>query len=148
SPLCALLTQDEHPGVLKLSRCRHLITRFKGKLKNGVGDAQLLESLHPTPAVGGVPRDRALRDIALIEPFDRGWYAGPVGWISKSAAQFVVGIRSGLTEGRRLHLFSGAGIVRGSVPEAEWKELEDKISDFVGLFSETRQMRQKGKDAG
>lgn len=133
-PLCALLTRDEQPSVLKLARCQHLVTRFKGKLNQGVGDAQLLEHLHPTPAVGGVPRERALQDIAAIEPFDRGWYAGPVGWISKSAAQFVVGIRSGLTEGRHVHLFSGAGIVRGSVAEAEWQELEDKISDFVGLF--------------
>jgi menaquinone-specific isochorismate synthase len=95
-----------------------------------------LEKLHPTPAVGGFPTDRALRDIARLEPFDRGWYAGPLGWIAKDASQFVVGIRSGLTEGKRLHLFSGAGIVEGSVPEKEWEEIENKISDFVTLFGQ------------
>jgi len=135
SGMCNLLAADEKPGVLELRRCRHLITGFRGKLKAHVKDADLLRSLHPTPAVGGFPRDRALQDIARIEPFDRGWYAGPVGWIAKDAAQFVVGIRSGLTEGCRLHLFSGAGIVSGSVPEDEWDEIENKISDFLALFA-------------
>jgi menaquinone-specific isochorismate synthase len=134
-PLCGLLTAGEEPVVLKLSRCQHLITPFKGRLRRGVKDAELLESLHPTPAVGGYPKERALGDISRLEPFDRGWYAGPVGWIAKDSAQFVVGIRSGLTEDRRLHLFSGAGIVEGSVPGYEWEEIENKISDFVTLLS-------------
>jgi menaquinone-specific isochorismate synthase len=134
-PLCGLLTASDEPAVLKLSRCQHLITPFKGKLRKGVKDSELLENLHPTPAVGGYPRDRALHDIDRLEPFDRGWYAAPLGWIAKDSAQFVVGIRSGLTEGHRLHLFSGAGIVEGSVPEKEWEEIENKISDFVALFS-------------
>ncbi len=134
SPLCGLLAGDKAPSVLKLTHCQHLITSFKGRLRKGVKDSELLENLHPTPAVGGYPRAQALRDIARLEPFDRGWYAGPVGWISKDDAQFVVGIRSGLTEGSRLHLFSGAGIVAGSVPEKEWEEIENKISDFVTLF--------------
>jgi menaquinone-specific isochorismate synthase len=133
-PLCGFLTGSDKPAVLRLSRCQHLITRFKGKLRTGVKDSELLEKLHPTPAVGGFPTDRALQDIARLEPFDRGWYAGPLGWIAKDSAQFVVGIRSGLTEGKRLHLFSGAGIVEGSVPEKEWEEIENKISDFVTLF--------------
>ena len=132
---CSLSDAEKTPQVLRLNRCQHLITRFKGKLKEGVTDADLLETLHPTPAVGGYPRDRALKEIARLEPFDRGWYAGPVGWIEKEAAQFVVGIRSGLTEGNKLHLFSGAGIVAGSVPEEEWEEIETKISDFLPLFN-------------
>ncbi|MEA3437808.1 MAG: chorismate-binding protein, partial [Thermodesulfobacteriota bacterium] len=74
-------------------------------------------------------------DIARLEPFDRGWYAGPVGWISRDAAQFVVGIRSGLIEGPRLHIFSGAGIVDGSIPESEWDEIENKISDFIAVLN-------------
>jgi len=133
-PLCGLLTAKDEPSVLKLSRCQHLITTFKGRLRKGVKDSQLLENLHPTPAVGGYPKDRAIEDIARLEPFDRGWYAGPLGWIAKDSAQFVVGIRSGLTEDNRLHLFSGAGIVKGSVAETEWEEIENKISDFVALL--------------
>ena len=143
-PFCGLLTKSDTPNVLKLSRCQHLITTFKGRLRKGVKDSDLLESLHPTPAVGGYPRDKALADIARLEPFDRGWYAGPVGWIAKDSAQFVVGIRSGLTEEKRLHLFSGAGIVKGSVPEAEWEEIEDKISDFVTLISANRSSTSTG----
>jgi menaquinone-specific isochorismate synthase len=133
-PVCGLLTGGPEPAVLKLSRCQHLITPFKGRLRKGITDSELLEMLHPTPAVGGYPRKPAMEDIARLEPFDRGWYAGPVGWIAKDAAQFVVGIRSGLTQGNRLHLFSGAGIVEGSVAENEWEEIENKISDFLALF--------------
>lgn len=133
--LCRLCLESEEPAVLKLARCQHLITTFKGTLRKGIKDSQLLEKLHPTPAVGGYPREPALQDIARLEPFDRGWYAGPVGWIAKDASQFVVGIRSGLTQGKRLHLFSGAGIVEGSVPEKEWEEIEDKIGDFVSLLT-------------
>jgi menaquinone-specific isochorismate synthase len=138
SRFCNLLDVEKTPRVLALDRCQHLITAFKGKLKDGVKDPDLLESLHPTPAVGGFPRKRALEDIARIEPFDRGWYAGPVGWIEKDASQFVVGIRSGLTEGNRLHLYSGAGIVTGSHPEDEWEEIETKIGDFLSLFTPER----------
>ena len=133
--LCSVSEAAEKPSVLKLTRCQHLVTTFTGKLRDGVKDADLLERLHPTPAVGGWPTDRALDDIARLEPFDRGWYAGPVGWIGKDAAQFVVGIRSGLIEGTRLHLFSGAGIVDGSTPEKEWDEIENKISDFLAVLT-------------
>ena len=83
----------------------------------------------------GWPTDRAIDDISRLEPLDRCWYAGPVGWISRDAAQFVVGIRSGLIEGPRLHLFSGAGIVDGSTPESEWDEIENKISDFLTVLN-------------
>jgi menaquinone-specific isochorismate synthase len=94
----------------------------------------VLRALNPTPAVGGHPKKGALEEIRSIETFDRGWYAGPVGWIGADGAEFAVGIRSGLVRGRRLTLFSGAGIVEGSVPEAEWAEIEQKIGDFTGVF--------------
>jgi menaquinone-specific isochorismate synthase len=94
----------------------------------------VLRALHPTPAVGGYPRGEALEEIQALEPFDRGWYAGPVGWIGAGGAEFAVGIRSGLVRGNRLTLFSGAGIVAGSVPESEWAEIEQKIGDFTRMF--------------
>jgi menaquinone-specific isochorismate synthase len=94
----------------------------------------VLRALHPTPAVGGYPNGEALEEIRAFEPFDRGWYAGPIGWIGADAAEFAVGIRSGLVRGSRLALFSGAGIVEGSVPEDEWAEIEQKIGDFTGMF--------------
>ena len=133
--LCSVSEANAKPSLLKLTRCQHLLTTFRGHLRRDVKDADLLERLHPTPAVGGWPTDRAIDDISRLEPFDRGWYAGPVGWISRDAAQFVVGIRSGLIEGPRLHLFSGAGIVDGSTPESEWDEIENKISDFLTVLN-------------
>ena len=93
-----------------------------------------LPVLHPTPAVGGYPRGEALGEIRQLEPFDRGWYAGPVGWIGAEASEFAVGLRSGLVRGRTLALFSGAGIVAGSVPDEEWTEIEQKIGDFTRMF--------------
>ncbi|MEZ4744549.1 MAG: chorismate-binding protein [Calditrichia bacterium] len=87
--------------------------------------------LHPTPAVGGYPKDLALPKISELEPFDRGWYAGPIGWFSKNAAEFAVAIRSGMVYHNKLLLYAGAGIVPGSEPEKEWDELENKISNFM-----------------
>ena len=134
APLCEELEMDGDVAEMKLARGRHLRSRVHGTLKEGVTDAGLLEALHPTPAVGGHPRDRALEEIRDLEPFDRGWYAGPVGWIGAEASEFAVGIRSGLVRGRTLDLYSGAGIVAGSVPAEEWTEIEQKISDFTGMF--------------
>lgn len=133
-PLCESLRADGEVSEMRLATRRHLVARLRGVLRPGVTDADLLEALHPTPAVGGYPRGAALAEIRASEPFDRGWYAGPVGWIGAGGAEFAVGIRSGLVRGNSLALFSGAGIVRGSVPEAEWAEVEQKISDFAGIL--------------
>jgi menaquinone-specific isochorismate synthase len=133
-PLCTELDLDGDVGEMKLARGRHLKSMVRGNLKEGVTDAGILEALHPTPAVGGHPRDGALAEIRDLEPFDRGLYAGPVGWFGAEASEFAVGIRSGLVRGRTLDLYSGAGIVAGSVPDEEWAEIENKISDFTGMF--------------
>ncbi len=134
APLCEELDLDDDVVEMKLARGRHLKSMMRGTLEEGVTDARLLEALHPTPAVGGHPRDGALAEIRDLEPFDRGLYAGPVGWFGAEASEFAVGIRSGLVRGRTLDLYSGAGIVAGSVPDEEWAEIENKISDFTGMF--------------
>ncbi len=131
APLCGSLNAAADPSVVKLHQCQHLMSTFEGVLRDGVGDAELLKALHPTPAVGGYPTDRALREIEEKEPFDRGWYAGPVGWVGRDGAEFAVAIRSGLVDGSTLSVFSGAGIVAGSVPGDEWEELDYKISHFT-----------------
>jgi menaquinone-specific isochorismate synthase len=133
-PLCDELEVDEGVSEMKLASRRHLVSKVRGTLGEGVTDAEVLRALHPTPAVGGYPRAEALEEIRALEPFDRGWYAGPVGWIGADGAEFAVGIRSGLVRGNRLALFSGAGIVAGSVPEGEWAEIEQKIGDFTRMF--------------
>ncbi len=132
--LCQTVDMDDEISLLKLARVQHLCCRLQGVLADGVTDADLIQALHPTPAVGGSPTAKAIRLIRELEPFDRGWYAAPIGWIGQDAAEFVVGIRSGLVQGRRLSLFSGAGIVRGSTPEAEWQEIENKIANFMKIL--------------
>jgi menaquinone-specific isochorismate synthase len=133
-PLCEEIEVEGDVSEMKLARGRHLRSRVSGTLREGVTDAALLAALHPTPAVGGHPRREALGEIRAVEPFDRGLYAGPVGWIGADASEFAVGIRSGLVRGRTLALFSGAGIVAGSVSDEEWAEIEQKIGDFTRMF--------------
>jgi len=131
---CRHLVIEESPSLLQLRNIQHLRTRVEGLLKEDQNDASLLEALHPTPAVGGSPRDRALAWIAREEPFDRGIFAAPVGWVSYDAAEFCVGIRSGLVQGNELVLYNGSGIVRGSNPDDEWDELENKMENFLQVL--------------
>jgi len=132
--LCESVTADGETTDLELARGRHLHSRLQGQIRSGVTPMQVLAALHPTPAVGGVPQTDALTAIRNQEPFDRGWYAGPVGWIGPDSAEFAVAIRSGLVRGRSMELFSGAGIVDGSVPSREWNEIEQKIGDFAAVL--------------
>ncbi len=133
-PLCVKLACDRAPAVLSLSSGHHLNTKFQGQLKDGVQDEDILESLHPTPALGGLPKAFALNAIRHMEPFGRGWYAGPLGYVGLDWAEFVVGIRSGLVRARQLSVFAGAGIVEGSKPEDEWQEIENKIGNFIKII--------------
>lgn len=132
--LGAVVRHDPTPSVLKLARVQHLVTRMQADLPPTVGDADILRALHPTPAVGGQPTAAAMEWLCRMEPFDRGWYTGPVGWVSPDAAEFAVALRCGLASGDRLCLFSGAGIVRDSDPEAEWAEMESKIGNILSIL--------------
>jgi menaquinone-specific isochorismate synthase len=132
--VCTGTSAPEDATVMTLARGRHLHSEVEGTLRPDVSTVDLLAALHPTPAVGGVPTDAALATIRREEPFDRGWYAGPVGWIGRDAADFAVAIRSGLAAGDRFALFSGAGIVPGSDPDREWDEIEQKIGDFAAVL--------------
>ncbi len=134
TPLCNVLHVDSEPSDMMLAKGRHLYSGIRGKLRDDVTDADVLQALHPTPAVGGYPTGKGVQAIRELEAFDRGWYAGAVGWIARDAAEFAVAIRSGLVCGSTLSLYSGAGIVPGSVPEAEWDEIEQKIGDFIGVL--------------
>ncbi len=134
--LCDCVTLDRQLTILKLNKVQHLYTQCQGLLKPAVNDAQILPQLHPTPAVGGFPRDRALKLIHKLESFERGWYAAPVGWVGYDDTEFAVAIRSGAIDGERLLLFAGAGIVSGSQAEEEWTEIENKIRHFTDLFTD------------
>ena len=133
--LCLGSLTDPEVAVLKLSGIQHLCQFFRGRLLPTTDDGDLLEALHPTPAVGGVPTAAALDCIASAEPFRRGWYASPLGWFGADSAGFAVGIRSALLVRDTLRVYAGAGIVNGSDPEREWVELENKISGFMNALA-------------
>jgi menaquinone-specific isochorismate synthase len=133
-PICNEIDMEEEVCVLQLNRLAHLYTRCTAKLKPECqSDSDILKRLHPTPAVGGVPKVPALQHIVELEPFSRGWYAAPVGWISRDAAEFSVAIRSGLVNERFTWLYSGAGLVKGSNPFSEWEEVDQKIGDILTI---------------
>ena len=123
------------PQVLKLARLQHLQTGITGELRPSVSDATILAHLHPTPATCGRPSDAALRFLRNTETFDRGWYAGPIGMVSKTTAEFAVAIRSIHIRNLDMDVFAGAGIVDASNAENEWAELECKISAPLHLLN-------------
>lgn len=122
------------PRILKLRLLQHLKCDIEAELKPGVCDWQLLGALHPTPAVGGAPREAALAFIRQFEPHERGWYAGACGMLSRETSEFSVAIRSARIQPGSVTLFAGAGIVAGSEPAAEWAELDNKIANVLSLL--------------
>lgn len=134
SPFSKEMKWDGQDQILKTSHVQHIHNRLKATLKGEVFDEELIKALHPTPALGGYPKEKADLLLQEIEPFDRGWYGGVVGMISPKSANLHVAIRSALIRESSLHLFAGTGIVQGSHAEREWEELEQKIRLFIELF--------------
>lgn len=127
SPLCAKLSVPDKPEIRELRHVLHLETPITGTLARPVHILELVSALHPTPAVGGVPTQKAVAWIAECEPDPRGWYAAPVGWFdARGQGEFAVGIRSGLLLEREAFIYAGAGIVRDSEADAELAETKLK----------------------
>lgn len=123
---------DPQPHVLTLARIQHLETEIRASVPPGVGVLDLLRLLHPTPAVCGLPRDAALSFLRAEEPFERGWYAGPVGWFDADGnGVFAPALRTGVSTEGGWRLFAGAGVVRGSVPALEWEETAIKFEPML-----------------
>lgn len=119
---------DSDPQLLKLPNIYHLRTDFTGTLQDNQNILNIVNALHPTPAVGGVPEETALKAIRLLEEFERGWYAAPIGWVDANGdGDFVVAIRSGLFQKQITTLYGGAGIVADSDPQKEWEETALKM---------------------
>lgn len=119
---------DQSPRILEQPFVQHLYQHISGTLKTETGLGEILTTLHPTPALGGFPRQASLEAIRQYEDFSRGWFGGPVGWIHGNDAEFAVGIRSALiTDTRQMNLYAGVGIVAGSDAESEWLEMEQKL---------------------
>ncbi|MBL4574999.1 MAG: isochorismate synthase [Opitutaceae bacterium] len=120
------------PSLLQLANIQHLHTSLLGEVDAGIHILDVLKELHPTPAVGGTPREAACKHIPSLESFDRGLYAAPIGWIdSKGEGEFVVGIRSALIDGATATAFAGNGIVAGSDPEKELAETNWKLKALL-----------------
>jgi isochorismate synthase len=127
SELCDDVVANDEPSLLSLPQVHHLHTDVRGRLREGHSLLDLVAQLHPTPAVGGEPRDTALRFIREHEGIDRGWYAGPIGWLQQGRGEFAVALRSALITGPEAAMFAGCGIVADSDPDSEYAESQLKL---------------------
>jgi len=123
------------PRVATAHAVQHLETPVSARMSTAGTVLDLVERLHPTPAVGGYPSERALSVMRELEEIDRGWYAGPFGWTDPDGSgEFAVALRSGLLSGRMAALFAGSGIVAESVPAAEFEETRLKLRPMLSAL--------------
>ncbi len=132
---CKEVTVPNKPALYKMRDVQHLYTPVVGQAEDKVQILDMVKTLHPTPALGGYPRDKALKMIREKEILDRGWYAAPVGWIDENGdGEFAGAIRSGLIHGNSASLFAGCGIVGNSDPEIEYKETQLKFKPMLSAL--------------
>jgi menaquinone-specific isochorismate synthase len=133
TPVCRDLEVGMVPDVAVFGPVAHLATPIRGRLVDPAPSAlELARLLHPTPAVGGTPRLAALATIPGLEGFDRGRYAGPVGWVDANGnGEWAIALRCAELDGARARLVAGAGIVDGSDPAAEWAETQVKLEPML-----------------
>ncbi len=136
APYCTDLAVPSEPSVVAFRSVAHLGTRIEGRLSGAdpAGVLELLQQLHPTPAVGGTPRADALDFIAGHEAGERGHWAGPVGWVGSGGdGEWMIGIRSAQLDpdGGTLRLRAGGGIVADSDPDAEAAEANVKLATVL-----------------
>lgn len=135
TPMCDTAQVSPEPFLLRLDNVQHLATEVRGTLASDVGVLTLVDRLHPTAAVGGTPRDRALDAIRRMEGMDRGRYAGPVGWVAADGdGELGIALRCAELSGARARLFAGAGVVAGSLPEDELEETRVKLRAMQGAL--------------
>jgi isochorismate synthase len=143
APIAVSVERAEAPELLRLEGLQHLSTPVRAELHaeaeadGECGVLGLVERLHPTPAVGGSPRAEAQRWIDAHEDLERGWYAGPVGYVDmRGDGEFQVALRSAIVRGPEAHLYAGAGIVAGSQPESELAETRMKLRALLAPLTE------------
>ena len=124
------------PTLVRIANIQHLATPIRAQLARPMEALELLELMHPTPAVGGEPWQRAAPLIPALEGLDRGWYAGPLGWTDAAGdGEFCVALRCALLRGGLARCYAGNGIVRGSDPAAELAETEVKLAALLPLLA-------------
>lgn len=130
------------PVLRRLANVQHLHTPVEAPVTSQTRVLDVLAGLHPTPAVGGSPREAAVPCIRKLESFPRGLYAGALGWLNaRGEGEFFVGLRSALVDGATARLYAGAGIVSGSEPAKELAETELK---FVAMQASLLDSRASG----
>lgn len=136
APFTGALTVSESPFTLKLPNVWHLATDIAGTLSTGSSSLDLVDALHPTAAVAGTPTAVAVTVIDDLEPFDRGRYAGPVGWVGANGdGEWAIALRCAQVSGENITAYAGCGIVSDSIPEKELVETEMKFRPIVDAFS-------------
>jgi len=137
-PVTETLAASDAPTLKKMERVQHLSSVIEGTLADDTGLLDLIDAVHPTPAVGGVPTKAAVDIIDQLESIDRGWYTGGVGWLDTDGDGAVaLGLRCGLVRGKTTSLFAGAGIVAGSQPDSELLETRLKLEPLLKLLTAT-----------
>jgi len=132
---CSEVVIPERPCLLKLKNIQHLYTPVKGTVNQDISILYLVEKLHPTPALGGLPKEHAVMKIREIEDLDRGFYAGPIGWLDyQGNGEFAVAIRSGLVQGDEASIFAGCGVVEDSIVEMEYQETNIKFTPMLSAL--------------
>jgi menaquinone-specific isochorismate synthase len=132
---CTELAAEPEPSLLLLANLQHLSTKVQGRLTAGVDALTLAGELHPTAAVGGVPREAALSFIRNVETFERGRYAGPIGWMDHHGdGEWALALRCALVEGASARVFAGAGIVADSDPVDELDETRLKLQAMLDVL--------------
>lgn len=133
--LCDEVELPHRPTLLKMRDIQHLHTPVSGKVKETTSLLLLVERLHPTPALGGTPKDEAVKKIREVEELDRGLYGSPLGWIDYNGnGDFAVSIRSGLIQENEISLFAGCGVVENSNVESEYEETKVKFRPMLSAL--------------
>ncbi len=132
---CYQVEIPQTPSILALKHVQHLHTPARARVMDGVSLYSLMEQLHPTPALAGLPVGEALMSLREIEPYNRGFFGGAVGVVdSQDDGEFSVAIRSGVFDGEAGWIYAGCGVVEGSEPAAEFAEIDMKFQTILSAF--------------
>lgn len=132
---CTHLDVPNEPIIYPLTNLQHLYTPVTATLKKEYSLFDIIEKLHPTPALGGTPKEASLQFIREYERLDRGWYGAPIGWLdSNQNGEFAVAIRSALIKDTEASLFAGCGVVKDSNPDEEYEETNIKFLPMLSVL--------------
>jgi menaquinone-specific isochorismate synthase len=135
---CSEISVPGSPTLMKVKHIQHLYTPVVANCEADLSIFKVVKKLHPTPALGGLPKEKAIEWIREKEPLERGFYAAPIGWTDAySNGEFAVAIRSGLIQGQEVSIFAGCGIVEDSDPSLEFNETSIKFKPMLHALGGT-----------